>query len=67
MSELNAPLSAWWKSSYSGQHTACVEVAQTSAGTAVRDSKSPCAGYFAINRPQWSNFLAAIKRGDFDR
>ena len=59
---------AWSKSSRSGSNGGqCVEVAVEPSVVGIRDSKSPAVGHFAVDRPQWSDFLGAIKRGDFDR
>lgn len=53
-------VSPFWKSSYSGQENACVEVADTTDhGRAVRDSKHPEDGgpLFTVSRESWHGFL----------
>ncbi|MFJ9245268.1 DUF397 domain-containing protein [Streptomyces sp. NPDC101776] len=52
-------VSPFWKSSYSGQENACVEVADTAAhGRAVRDSKQPEDGpLLTVSRESWHGFL----------
>ncbi|MFH8339919.1 DUF397 domain-containing protein [Streptomyces sp. AM6-12] len=51
-------VSPFWKSSYSGQENACVEVADTaSAGRAVRDSKQDNGPLLTVSRETWENFL----------
>ncbi|WP_405992612.1 DUF397 domain-containing protein [Streptomyces sp. NBC_00986] len=54
-------VSPFWKSSYSGQENACVEVADTAAhGRAVRDSKRPEDGapLLTVSRESWQGFLS---------
>ena len=55
--------SDWRTSSYSNGGGQCVEVGRAPGIAAVRDSKDRAAGHLAIHRPQWSGFVAAIKRG----
>jgi hypothetical protein len=56
----------WRKSSRSsgGGNAQCVEVALAGGAAAVRDSKNPAGPTVAL--PDWSAFLTAAKRGDFD-
>ncbi|MEV6825342.1 DUF397 domain-containing protein [Amycolatopsis sp. NPDC051102] len=62
MNETQLPEAAWRKSSYSGQGgNECVEVAILGDGAAVRDSKDPRGGFFALPGDGWSAFLAAVK------
>ena len=57
---------AWRKSSLSGDG-GCVEVAMVSGvAIGVRDSKNPTAGHLVFSPSEWSNFLAGVKRGEFD-
>ncbi|HEY8374658.1 MAG TPA: DUF397 domain-containing protein [Pseudonocardiaceae bacterium] len=56
----------WRKSSYSAQESNCVEVAPSTSGAAVRDSKNPAGGYFTVDRPQWTAFIGAVKAGRLD-
>ncbi|MFI0469889.1 MULTISPECIES: DUF397 domain-containing protein [Saccharopolyspora] len=58
----------WRKSSRSNNGAAnCVEIAPLlSSGTGVRDSKDPAGPALAVNRPQWSVFVNALKAGYFD-
>lgn len=56
----------WRTSSYSNGGGQCVEVGYVPGIAAVRDSKDRAAGYLAVDRPQWSVFVAAIKRGTFE-
>ena len=56
-------VSPFWKSSYSGQENACVEVADTTdLGRAVRDSKHPEDGdgapLLVVSREGWHGFLS---------
>ncbi|MFD4571815.1 DUF397 domain-containing protein [Streptomyces sp. NPDC058417] len=49
----------FWKSSYSGQENACVEVADAAFdGRVVRDSKQPDGPHLAISRNGWMAFLS---------
>lgn len=57
----------WRKSSRSngGANGACVEVALTGVTAAARDSKNPSGPTISLG--DWSEFLAAAKRGAYDR
>jgi hypothetical protein len=51
-------VSPFWKSSYSGQENACVEVADTApGGRAVRDSKQDDGPVLTVSRDSWQAFL----------
>ncbi|NUQ99041.1 MAG: DUF397 domain-containing protein [Streptomyces sp.] len=51
-------VSPFWKSSYSGQENACVEVADTAPdGRAVRDSKHPYGPLLTVSRDSWQAFI----------
>ncbi|MEU9666445.1 DUF397 domain-containing protein [Streptomyces bobili] len=51
-------VSPFWKSSYSGQENACVEVANTApGGRAVRDSKRQDSPLIGVSRQSWQAFL----------
>ncbi|WDZ94048.1 DUF397 domain-containing protein [Nocardiopsis sp. HUAS JQ3] len=52
----------WHKSSYSGgSHQNCVEVAEGSEHTLVRDTQHRDHGHLAFGSPAWSGFLASVK------
>lgn len=51
------------KSSYSNPQN-CVEVADLPSGAAVRDSKDPDAGHFAVPASEWAAFLDAARHGE---
>jgi Domain of unknown function (DUF397) len=56
----------WSKSSYSGNGGGnCVEVASLPGIVAVRDSKDPDGPRLAVTAGAWSEFVAAIKDGEF--
>lgn len=49
---------AFWKSSYSGQHGDCVEVADTTEnGRAVRDSKQDNGPLLTVSPESWQAFV----------
>ncbi|GAB3468584.1 DUF397 domain-containing protein [Actinophytocola sediminis] len=50
----------WRKSSYSNGEAACVEVAPTPPGVAVRDSKRPTGPTLAFDHRPWHLFLATF-------
>ncbi|WP_017586206.1 DUF397 domain-containing protein [Nocardiopsis ganjiahuensis] len=51
----------WRKSSYSGGGKDCVEVAEASSKTLVRDSKQPELGHLAFASGGWNAFLSSVK------
>lgn len=51
----------WFKSSYSSNAHACVEVALTSTAAGVRDSKDRTGGELTFNSEQWGSFLSTLK------
>ncbi|MGW1841180.1 DUF397 domain-containing protein [Streptomyces sp. NPDC001966] len=54
----------WFKSSYSNQQSACVEVAGGAAGLVpVRDSKDASGPVVAFSGRSWSAFIADVKAG----
>lgn len=56
----------WHKASYSsGQGGNCVEIAETSTGTAIRDSKDPHGAVLRFTAAAWSAFTASIRAGEF--
>ncbi|WP_413101301.1 DUF397 domain-containing protein [Streptomyces sp. Inha503] len=59
----------WFKSSYSNNGGACIEVAANlvaSRGVVpVRDSKDPHGPALTFELTAWSSFLSAVRRGEF--
>jgi hypothetical protein len=53
----------WWKSSYSGYNSNCVEMAEVSGQVRVRDSKVKRGPSLSFSRADWSAFLAEVKAG----
>jgi hypothetical protein len=57
---------AWRKSSYSADTAACVEIAETADGIAVRDSKCPDGPMLSYGVASWRVFIADVRKGHFD-
>lgn len=53
----------WRRSTRSGNHGNCVEVAVGAGETAVRDSKVPDGGQLRVPSRQWAAFLSRVKAG----
>ena len=63
----NLSRAVWHKSSRSaGTGGNCVEVANLNTVVAVRDSKAPDNGMLVFGRSEWSTFVNATKKGEFD-
>ncbi|MQA06987.1 MAG: DUF397 domain-containing protein [Pseudonocardiaceae bacterium] len=63
----NPPVgTAWRKSSYSGAGNDCVEVAMTSGGAVVRDSKNPRTELLSMSRRDWYALMGAARDGKLD-
>jgi hypothetical protein len=58
----------WFTSSFSGGNSAgCVEVAFLPGAIAVRDTKDRTLPPHRHSAGSWSEFLAAVRAGEFDR
>lgn len=55
-----------WRTSTSCGADACVEVALTGHGVAIRDSKDPDGPVLHYDHKEWDAFLDGAKRGEFD-
>ena len=62
MSTEHTNLTNFRRSSYSGTHGNCVEIADAPAVHAVRDSKTPEQSPLIFGRDQWTGFLSGVKR-----
>ncbi|WP_063046759.1 DUF397 domain-containing protein [Nocardia pseudovaccinii] len=63
LSEVN-----WFKSSYSGGQTDCVEVAWLDGGgVGVRDTKNPTGPALIFAPGEWDAFTAGVTNGEFNR
>ncbi|WP_246258213.1 DUF397 domain-containing protein [Amycolatopsis anabasis] len=51
----------WKKSRYTGQESACVEVALGTRRTLVRDTKNRGGGTLHLPTPAWAAFLTVVK------
>lgn len=54
----------WVKSTRSAGSGECVEVARTTDGVAVRDSKDPNGPVLCFGREAWQGFVRAVIQGD---
>jgi hypothetical protein len=57
---------AWRKSQRSTQQGACVEVADLTTATAIRDSKDPDGPMLVFGRGEFAALLGAVKAGELD-
>ncbi|MEU1944034.1 DUF397 domain-containing protein [Streptomyces sp. NPDC020125] len=59
----------WFKSSYSDNGGACIEVAAnlvaSRGAVPVRDSKDPHGPALMFEPTAWSSFVSAVRRGEF--
>jgi hypothetical protein len=53
----------WRKATYSNQNGSCVEVAQTPAGVAVRDTTDRSGPALSISPAGWRRLTAAVRAG----
>ncbi|MFJ9554673.1 DUF397 domain-containing protein [Nocardiopsis sp. NPDC101807] len=56
--------SRWFKSSYSGTSSNCVEVSDLDDATAMRDSKHPELGFLAFPVREWDAFIREVRRSE---
>ncbi|MFC3898148.1 DUF397 domain-containing protein [Lentzea rhizosphaerae] len=59
------PEKTWRKSSYTAPDNNCVELAVSETEAAMRDSKDPDGGSFAVGAGAWLSFLAYTKADGF--
>jgi Domain of unknown function (DUF397) len=57
----------WFRSSFSGTHGHCVEIAILPDAVVVRDSKNPNGTTLIFTPDEWEAFVAGAKNGEFDR
>lgn len=63
MSTVNTALD--WRRSTRCDTSACVEVAITGQGVALRDSKDPHSPILRFSRQEWEAFVAGVNNGEF--
>ena len=56
-----------WRTSSRSQDTNCVEVAYAGGEVRVRDTKNREGTVLSVAAPDWLDFIAAVKDGEFDR
>ncbi|WP_028933519.1 DUF397 domain-containing protein [Pseudonocardia spinosispora] len=59
-------ISPWRVSSYSGNDGNCVEVAASTAGVLVRDTKDRQGGMLGFGQKEWKAFLAGVNVSNTD-
>lgn len=57
----------WRKSSLSAAAGHCVEIASAAAAVFVRDSKDVSGPVLEFGNQGWSEFIAGVRAGEFDR
>lgn len=66
--DVDLPSAKWFKSSHSGGHGDCVEVAFLDSGhVGVRDSKNPTSPVLVFRPGEWDAFTAAVTDGESNR
>ena len=63
---MSEPEPTWYKSTYSSNDNACVEVCRTLNGMMVRDSKDPNGAALTFTPNEWTAFISGAKDGEFD-
>jgi hypothetical protein len=64
MTQIDLSRAVWYKSSFSSQNGACVEVATSLPGTvAVRDSKDPDGAKLLVSSAEWRALVSSLKAG----
>lgn len=56
----------WFKSTRSAGNGACVEVAITATGVAVRDSKDPDGPVLRFGDEAWQGFVDSVRTGAYE-
>lgn len=54
-----------WRKSTASNVGACVEVAPTVNGVAVRNTRNPQGDMLEFTRPEWDAFLSGVHGGEF--
>jgi len=65
---MSEPESTWYKSTYSSNSNACVEVCPTDdGGMKVRDSKNPNGAILTFSGDEWTAFIKGATHGEFGK
>jgi hypothetical protein len=63
---MSKPKPSFYKSTYSNDSGACVEVCRTDDGVMVRDSKDPNGAVLTFTPDEWTAFINGAKHHEFD-